>query len=229
MLAAQGYEVTVSVATAVGQEAMNGSSAHIVVGRKTAAALVSFVAEFDACIDATHPYAVEITDNLKKACRDTGVPYFRLLRGRSHEASKDAHVKEFASAKEAAAYLNKKEGNILLTTGSKELSEYGMIESVRIFARVLPDVRSIEACADAGILRKNIIAMWGPFSEELNIALIRQFQIAFLVTKESGREGGYPEKLSAAKKAGCDVIVIRRPAEEGLALSEILVKLGERL
>ena len=64
--------------------------------------------------------------------------------------------------------------------------------------------------------------MWGPFLKELNLALLRQFHISYLVTKESGREGGFDEKLAAAKEAGCLLIVIERPKEEGMSLAEIL-------
>ena len=65
--------------------------------------------------------------------------------------------------------------------------------------RVLPGVESIEICHREQIPGKQIIAMQGPFGTELNEALIRQYDIGVLVTKESGQAGGFPEKIRAGR------------------------------
>ncbi|MFR8426277.1 MAG: precorrin-6Y C5,15-methyltransferase (decarboxylating) subunit CbiT [Roseburia inulinivorans] len=103
----------------------------------------------------------------------------------------------------------------------------------RLFVRVLPGTESIEICHKNGILGRQIIAMFGtPFSEEMNLALLHQYQIRYMVTKESGASGGFSEKISAAKKAGVSVFVIENPeAENGEQkenLEEILQEI-ERL
>lgn len=68
--------------------------------------------------------------------------------------------------------------------------------------------------------------MQGPFSEELNLAMLRQIRARWLVTKASGAAGGFQEKLAAARRAGARVVVIRRPREEtGLSLRELAEKL----
>ncbi len=216
----------------------------IMVGRKGLSELTQLVKKYDVCLDATHPYALEITENLKEACRKTGTEYIRLARapqmsGFEKNISKITYV---SCASEAAELLKVKgdlcsskhktetegektaselSGNILLTTGIKDLHEYKAIERSRLYTRVLPVAESIEACLNAGICHKNIIAMWGPFSEELNTAMIRQYRIKYLVTKESGKEGGYLEKLKACENTGCEAIVIKRPEEEGIALNDI--------
>ena len=56
--------------------------------------------------------------------------------------------------------------------------------------------------------------MQGPFSRELNLALLRQFAIRTLVTKESGDFGGFREKAEAARAAGCALLMVERPHQE---------------
>ena len=62
--------------------------------------------------------------------------------------------------------------------------------------------------------------MQGPFSEELNVAMMRSVHAKWMVTKESGKAGGFGEKVSAAKKAGVGLVVIGRPAEDGISLED---------
>ena len=92
----------------------------------------------------------------------------------------------------------------------------------RLYPRVLPVVESILACQQAGIPTRNIIALHGPFSRDLNRAMLEQYQIRYLVTKDGGRAGGFEEKAAAAREAGAELVVIGRPAETGYTLEEIL-------
>ena len=87
---------------------------------------------------------------------------------------------------------------------------------------MLPAAESIEACLRIGIPQRNIIAAWGPFSRELNLAFMNQFDIGMLVTKESGKEGGFEEKAEAARIRGCRLVIIRRPSEDGVSFEELL-------
>ena len=92
--------------------------------------------------------------------------------------------------------------------------------------RVLPGRESIRICEEAGIPGSRIIALQGPFSEALNSALMQEYQIRWLVTKESGAAGGYAEKLAAAQHTGTGVCIIRNPdATEGDGLLSICGKL----
>ena len=78
----------------------------------------------------------------------------------------------------------------------------------------------LQKAVDTGFLPAHLIAMQGPFSQELNVALIKQSGIGVLVTKQSGKSG-FEEKISAAEQTGTDVIVIKRPKQEdGKNLSE---------
>ena len=92
---------------------------------------------------------------------------------------------------------------------------------------MLPSHEGIAACEAAGIPHRNIIAVQGPFSEELNAALLRQYRIAWVVTKDGGAAGGFPEKARAAERCGAKLIVLRRPKEIGETWDDIMKAVGE--
>lgn len=218
-LAAKGAAVTVCVATEYGAEEQ-GEAAGVTVltGRRSAAEMAALARGFALCVDATHPYAAEATENIRAACETSGVPYRRLLRG----ASETEGAVAVADAAEAAAYLADKTGNVLLTTGAKELAAFAALDKERLYARVLPSHEGLSACEAAGIPHRNILAMQGPFSRELNAAIIRQYKIAYVVTKDGGAAGGFPEKAAAARETGAALIVLRRPEDSGGSLEDIL-------
>lgn len=242
-LAAAGCPVTVSVATEYGEKIVKEQPGLTVRrGRMTAEEMASFMKEMkeDAgkegggapcqVVDATHPYAAAVSENIRAACETAHLPYLRLLR-ESEQADGMADCVFVASAREAAEYLKTTEGNVLLTTGSKELEVFTEIPDyqARLFPRVLSTAESVLSCAKLGFEGKNLICMQGPFSEELNTAMLKQIHAAWMVTKETGKSGGFGEKLSAARKAGVKVIVIGRPVkEEGYGAREIRRILEEK-
>lgn len=175
-------------------------------------------------IDATHPYAVIVSQNIRRACSRTGTEYIRLARKETDASWKQEmeDVIEVASVAEAAAFLAKKEGRIFAATGSKELSAYQVIPDYqdRVVARVLSTPEAVSECAMLGFSGKNLICMQGPFTEDLNVAMLRQAQASWMVTKESGKAGGFLEKLRAAKKAGAKLVVIKRPGERSEEIEE---------
>lgn len=182
-------------------------------------------------IDATHPYAQVVTENIETACERTGTAYLRVVRQESRRLEEEETITYVKSIREAVEYLEKTSGNILVTTGSKELSAYTALTDYqeRIYARVLSLVEVVASCAKLGIEGKHLLCMQGPFSREMNIALIHQFDIAWMVSKESGRAGGFLEKYQAAKETGCRMIVIGRPKEEqGVELEKCIEYLNRR-
>lgn len=237
--AAQGsYQLRVFTATDYGRELLLESiaprgdghvplSIEIIPGRLDAEGMYREFLRFksDFVVDCTHPYADEVTGNIKEACRRAPCEYLRLRR---EAGPTDDSVVSVDTLAGAAAYLRDKAGNILVTTGSTELEPFkDPALRNRVFLRVLPLEESIGKCRSQGFPPRNIIAMQGPFSEDLNRALIRQFNISWLVTKETGGGGGYPEKLRAARGEGVPVVVLRRPPEDqGRNLREILDILG---
>jgi len=225
-LSALGVEVTVSVATPLGAEELAGLDGVTVrVGRKTAPELVPLVAPFDLCVDATHPYAAEATANIRTACRTAGTPLRRLLRPESGAEG----VFRVESCSEAAAFLAGTQGNILLATGAKELSAFAGLDPARVFARVLPTHEGLSACEALGLAHSHILALQGPFSRKLNEAMLEQYNIRWLVTKDGGRAGGFAEKLSAARSTGVCLVLVGRPPDEGESFEAILACIKEKL
>lgn len=223
-LAERGISVTVCVATDYGREEQGeAEGVTVLTGRRSEAEKLELLRGAALCVDATHPYATGITESVRAACAAASVPYRRLLRDAGD--TKDAVV--VADAAEAAAYLQSTEGSILLTTGAKELGAFADIPPERLYARVLPSREGIAACEAAGIPHRNIIAMQGPFTEELNAALLRQYHIAWVVTKDGGAAGGFPEKARAAEHCGAKLIVLRRPEETGETMEEIMRTIEE--
>mgnify|MGYP002765891339 CR=1 FL=1 len=226
-LAALGADVLVSVATPLGAEeqgSLSGITVHC--GRLTPEEMADLLKGADLCVDATHPYAVDATKNIAAACKTAQIEYHRLLRA---ESPLPAGSMVFQSAMHAAEFLAETQGNILLATGAKELAAFSCIDPARLFPRVLPTLDGIAACEAAHIPHKNIIAMQGPFSYALNRALMEQFHIRFLVTKDGGAAGGFAEKAQAAQDMGAQLVVLRRPAEKGETAAQILARCKEAL
>lgn len=222
-------EHTVCVATEYGEEVLSASPYMTIhQGRMGVSEMEKLMqtGSFAAVVDATHPYAVEVTANIREASQEAKLPYLRLKRWL--DAETEGSVFYFHSNEECVEALEKTEGNILLTTGSKELAIYCSRPLVkdRLYVRILPGMESISICTELGIKGKQMIAMQGPFSTEMNEAILHQYEIACMVTKKSGRQGGYPEKLEAARRAGIPVYVIE-PAdtERGYSMEEVCEKL----
>lgn len=216
-------QVYVCTATEYGKELVEeGGNIHVLAGRLDIAGMKELAEECRAelVIDATHPFATEVTANIRAMCQEAHIAYIRALREGS---VKDVNAVWVRSVREAAAYLADKTGNILITTGSKELEPYTKIPDFkeRCFLRVLSTKEAVEQAAAKGFQGKHLIAMQGPFSQAMNEQLIAHVNARYLVTKESGRAGGYEEKLRAAQNAGAVAVVIGRPAERGLPVDEI--------
>lgn len=211
------------------------------IGRLEQADMQEFLQEVqaDICVDATHPYAVIVTQNIYRACKEVDVPYIRVRRVMQEEQGNtdsvmqmrsthigDADGKRYTDAtsdsiyvediQAAVDYLKGVTGNILITTGSKELKAFTQIPGyeTRCFARVLPTTSVVEACTELGFTGKHLICMQGPFDLAMNLATIQYADAKYLVTKASGKNGGYDEKCEAALAAGIHLVIIGRPEEQ---------------
>ncbi len=223
LCASKGIYAAVSVATDYGAELLPDSEyIRILMGRLCKNEIAALIRQENFCriIDATHPYAVEAGENIRAACRETGAEYIRIIR----EKEPEIYGKYFDTPHEAAEYLKGVSGDIFISTGSKELPAFsgdGLPE--RSTVRILPDERVSNRCRQAGFRR--IICGRGPFTEEENL---RDFNgCKYIVTKESGNAGGFPEKRLAAEKLGAELIIIRRPCEEGITLSQAEYMISE--
>lgn len=219
----------VCVATEYGEQMMKEDPhATVHVGRMDTAEMESMFKGFKelTILDATHPYAVVVSENIKKAAESAGAEYIRVLReGSEAEAGsvREENITYVADTAEAVGVLLESSGKVLLTTGSKEIGRYAENETLRerLVARVLPSCESITLCTEAGLVGKQIVAMHGPFSVDMNVSMIKDYNIDILVTKQSGVTGGYPEKLEAVRRAGIRAVVIGRPSvETGISADE---------
>lgn len=222
-LAGQPVQVTACVATEYGETLLTpADNLTISAGRLTGEEMERlFRTEgFDLVVDATHPYASVVTENIAGACAGAGVEYLRLLRTGAAVPEDAVFVPDIPAAVE---YLNGTEGNILLTTGSKELHKYTGLRDFaqRVYARVLPMEESLRLCQAAGVQCAHILAMQGPFSGEMNRAMLHSVGARYMVTKDSGATGGFDEKIAAARDAGAVLVVVGRPPQrEGLPFGE---------
>lgn len=232
LLAIDDVLVCACVATEYGKEILEHESANkleIKAGRLEPDEMQKLMLNgFDFVIDATHPYATVVTDNIKESCKKTKNKYIRLLRDKTDFGPDCIFVE---NTDEAVKFLNTTRGNVLLTTGSKELVKYTKVENFeeRLFARVLPMEQVLKSCNELGFSGKHLICMQGPFSYELNKAMLKQLNCAYMVTKDTGKEGGAYEKYQAAKQAKATLVVVgRKENETGLSLEQILQEIGTK-
>lgn len=214
----------VSVATAYGRQVLDGAyrACQVLVGRMDAGQIADFLRGHGIAlvIDATHPYAVEVTKNAKDACRLCGVEYLRVVRQQGKRLKEAVYC---ADMEQAAQLLSGQEGNVLLTTGSKDLAVFARIPDFqnRVFARILPVEQSVRIALDAGFCKEHLICEKGPFSQRQNEAQLRQCGARFLVTKDTGDAGGFWEKTQAAQALGVSLVVVERPQETGITIAQL--------
>ncbi len=160
-------------------------------------------------LDASHPYAVNVSHNAILASKAEGVPYLRFER----EMLDYRGGAKFSSMGDMIEHIKNLKGNILITLGSNNLNYFKGIGNLgSIYFRMLPVKESLEKADRAGILPKQIIALQGPFSKEFNIAIYKNYNIKYVVTKESGATGGELEKITAAAECGVKAVILSRPS-----------------
>ena len=225
-------ELTVSVATEYGETLIEpADNVRVVSGRRDEDGMAALLRDTGAelIVDATHPYAAEVTRALKAVSERAGIEYMRVLRREDHEDLTGCVIVD--DTQSAVDWLNGTEGNVLLTVGSKELAAYTAVNDWknRLYARVLPLPASTELAFSLGFAGSHLICMQGPFPEAVNEATLRMLDCRYLVTKDTGAAGGFAEKLRAARACGVTPVVIRRPLEEtGVSVAECLRLLADR-
>lgn len=225
-LAQAGHPVTCCVATDYGRDVLEPQpNLTVRMGRMDQGAMEAEMGRgYDCVVDATHPYAAQVSGNIRAAAKAVNLPYQRLLRPREEAGD----VLWADSPEQAAEILETMPGNVLLTTGSKDLAVFAKLRDYkqRLWVRILPSLDSLSAALELGYPASHIICMQGPFSRQMNTATLRSMDGRILVTKDTGKAGGFGEKAQAAREAGAKLLVIRRPvAETGLELEALLEKL----
>lgn len=207
----------ISVATYSGSEVIEDEHANVVVSRMNYEEMIEFIKiqNIETVIDMSHPYAIEVSENARLACQKVKIKYLRFARKRT-EFENVVYVK---SISECNDFIKGVQGHVLFTTGIKNIKDFEAIKDKdvhRFIYRVLPTIFSIQECTYNNIKMKDIIGMLGPFSEELNISIFKEYNAAYVVMKDSGSIGGTPEKIEACVKCGITPIVIGREFEDGI-------------
>ena len=178
-------------------------------------------------IDATHPYATEVSGNICTACRALGIRYLRVCR---EVASVEDGCLRFSDMDALITWLNAQSGVVFSTLGAKEAAALTRVQGFahRVWLRILPSPEGIRHCLHAGFPARHIICMQGPFSKELNVAMFHAAQANILITKESGETGGFAAKREAARECDMTVAVLNRPAQTaGISLDVLLQQIQE--
>jgi len=228
-LAEKGHEVLVSTATDAPLEIGDHPAIRRRCGRLDETAIAELIQReaIRVVVDGSHPYAVALHATVAAAAQQAKVPCFRYQRKATALAGADG-IYFVADHNEAAVLAVKWAVPVLLTTGSRHLAPYVKLlkkHNIPLYARVLPHPESEQACDLAGLPPESRIVGRGPFSESENRQLIRSKNIGVLITKDSGRRGGVAEKIDAARKENCRVIVIQRPLEES-DYSQVFTEVG---
>ncbi|KRE49054.1 precorrin-6A reductase [Paenibacillus sp. Soil522] len=214
-----GYPVMTSVVTESAAKSLEEAGLPVRMGRLSADEMTSLIEQegFETIVDASHPFAEEAHKNAIEAAQKAKVPYIRFERA-SLVYGDHPKLTVVSSYEDAALEVKRRQGSAMLTTGSKTLHIFAKhligIPEIRLVARMLPRRDNMEKCEELGVEQKNIIAMQGPFSREMNEALYRQYGTTVMVTKESGKIGSVDEKVETALQMGIDVVLISRPEIE---------------
>ena len=165
---------------------------------------------FKFLVDAGHPYAKNISVNAIAAANAAEIFYVRYERAEiDFDYEKIFRVENYEAAALKASELGK---NIYLTTGSRNLKIFvDLLKDCNLTARILPTADVLNQCETFGLTPKQIVAMQGPFSTELNVELFKHAKAEVIVTKNSGQIGGADTKLEAAKILNLPVVMIERP------------------
>jgi precorrin-6A/cobalt-precorrin-6A reductase len=215
--------VLVSVVSEYGKQLAELPNVKVIVGKLDGLAMTKVIDEYGITllVDASHPYAVQVTAAAEQVCLNLAIVYLRYERPPVPlpDYEKLVVVPTVAVAAQVAAGLGQV---VFLTTGSRSLVAFAQAPALanhRLIARVLPDIAVLTECFALGFTPQNIVALQGPFSHKLNVALFADYGADVIVMKNSGTIGGSDSKLSAAIELKLAVVVIDRPVASKISPS----------
>ncbi|MTK63715.1 MAG: precorrin-6A reductase [Methanobacterium sp.] len=227
--------ITATTTTSYGAKLASDAGANEVnVGGLGVEAMLEIIQEknIDLLLDATHPFASQATETALEAANSAEIEYLRFERPAiPYQTIKKLHVvNDFREASKTASELisKTKNGKIMHLAGVSTIPQIlEKISAHSIIVRVLPSVYSIKKCIELGIPSENIVAMQGTFSSEFNQALMAEFNVDVVITKESGESGGTLFKLEAASQLEIPVIMVKRPEIKQLKKSKVYSDIPE--
>lgn len=212
----QGYKnILVSTATEYGGKLLADKNITIVDKRLDFEDMKRLISEknIELIIDASHPYAVNVSNNVIKSAEELDVRYIRFERKMLDYTG----ALKFQTLDDLKRYIkeNYSQKNILSTMGSNNLEEIKEIsEQNNLYIRILPTLASIDKAEKIGFLPNKIIAVQGPVSKNMNKVILEDYNVDVLITKESGETGGELEKIEACQETKVQVLVLQRPKIE---------------
>jgi precorrin-6A/cobalt-precorrin-6A reductase len=220
-LQAEGLPFVASVTTPEARQLFTGVEPppEVLVTRFSGDALVTLLRDrhVRVILDATHPFAQRISEKAIQVAAAEHIPYVRYERPSTSAAQtpviwEGGEVITVPDIETAAQICLRQGSRVFLTTGTKTLAVFRQVMARKwVMARILPTLASLSQALDAGLPPAQILALRGPFSQELECALLRQYRIDLVVTKDSGAAGGVDTKLAAAAALQVPVVVVDRP------------------
>ncbi len=215
-IAQLGWPFTVTVTTETARQLYPLSGQITVwVGVLNAATLDSFLQteQIGAILDASHPYAVEISQRAIAAAQQYHIPYLRYERPpASPQPFSNGRIQTFDTVEDVLTRQILIGQRVLLTIGYRSLPQFQPWHPrTTLFARILPSPVALSTALRCGFTPDRLIAMRPPVSVELETALWQQWQISTVVTKASGHAGGETVKREVAATLGVTLVVLRRP------------------
>lgn len=212
----------VTTATYSGKEVLNDENT--LISRMNTNEMIYFIKErnIELVVDMTHPYALEVTKNAKEACVNTNIKYIRFVREKS--VVNDAIYMN--SLEHCIDFVKQLNGCVFFTTGIKNIRHFEKVRrNNRFVYRVLPSLFSLEECVKNNVQMRDIVAILGPISKELNKSMFLEYKAKYVVMKDSGKEGGIYEKVEACKEIGVIPIIIGREGEQGVVCMDTLERM----
>ena len=179
------------------------------VGRLGGAEMLTFIRETNPhrVVDATHPYAVLASHNIRQCCDALNIAYERVHFEDIENAWRDA-VEWVDSHEALIAAVQREKGNMLLGIGRDPLLPIPLeTDMTRLYPRITPTPEAVAACLELGYPKSNIIAMDGPFSRELTTALFDQKSITGVIVRDATDKAYLHEMVVPALERGIHVVM----------------------
>jgi precorrin-6A/cobalt-precorrin-6A reductase len=161
-------------------------------------------------VDATHPFATNMTDRAATVCTNLGIPYMVLQRTEWRAETGDKWHKIDAISELPS--LIPANVTVFLGTGRKTLMEYGCLSGRRLLCRVIDKPVSKFPLKNGAYLVDR-----PPFSVEQEVKMLKQHNIDWLVVKNAGGSGGF-SKLAAARQLGLPVAMLNRQTPKNVQI-----------
>ena len=204
----------ITVATDYGKKLLENYKIDVLVKPMTSEEMINFIIEnkIERIFDMSHPYAKDVSKNAILAAQENKIKYFRFERKNLNENLLNNNL-YFENISDIINFISNISENILVTLGSNQIENFKELNNLNnIYFRILPTKIAIEKLENCEILAKNIIAIQGPFSKEFNSAILKNYNIKYLITKESGTTGGELEKLQSAQENNVTTLILKRPS-----------------